>query len=240
MDFMSDLWQFLKDWLLQWINLVGIATIIIWVVTDVWLKTKLPVKMAVAIIIVCLIFAAFGAWRDQYEKAKVVRLRSFVVPPAVCGEFHGNASILFVVEILNSGPPTVVTGFKLKVKAGKREWTLNPSVLPDDAEFFFDEAIGSVKIKPSEMIYNKSVNPIPEGGRLNGFLFYVVEGAAQKDFLSQKPAFTLYFYDAAGKEYKTEIGELPGPIIPIYVPGVDNPFLPFIKRATQPSPTPGK
>jgi len=177
------------------------------------------------------------------KKAEANRphLRGFVTQ-VISGQPEGGrrTCIVMLLGIINSGPPTTVNGFVAICKSKGREIRLVPNYLPENAEFSFGEGKGSSRIKPSEMIYNKiTTNPIPKGGRVDGFVFYIVDGAVPGDFWKEKPVFTIYFYDAAGTEYTVTVQEL-GPEAPsaVYIPGVNNPFLPFVGGPSPAIPSP--
>lgn len=143
--------------------------------------------------------------------------------------------IFALLEIKNRGSPSVVDKFHGTLEVDDKTWEIQRSQrLPRDFTILRDDN-SEIKMDEADMLYSRlsGGNPIVQGGRLAGWLMFVVKGGPIDP---KKFKFTIYFSDVTGKEYPitTSNDELSTSSVP-FVPGVNNPFLP-----KQPSPNPGK
>jgi hypothetical protein len=180
---------------------------------------------AFGLVVVC---AAFLAWRDQYRKVQELKLpclRGYVISVGI-GRIEGGAGITVLLQITNIGPPTIADDFTAIVQCGGgRKFELHPIFLPPNSTFS-DEAGNVVKIDESDMLYERLVTPIPEGGRISGFLFYLLKDRAAVALLTKgRSDITIFFRDASLRKYQTTNKGAPESGQPIYEPGVRDPFI---------------
>jgi len=212
-------------------------------------QAEIQIAIALLFIVPYIFYAPYKLYRaDVHTPEKVRGIIYSVITGRVVSKSGEDAgtSIAVLLEIQNAGEPTTPSGFEAILKIGKQTIKLKPEFLPEDKEFEFHKK-GTAKIKRSEMLYEKLSSPIPQGGRLVGFLWYVAKGVKMSQ-LSDHLDITIIFRDTDENEYRAapkwpasneEIG-------PQYVPGVENPFIPFSDHrqtttdTTQPSPTPNK
>jgi hypothetical protein len=194
-----------------------------------------PVIAGITAFGLAVIFACFMAFRDQYLKVlELTRpaLRGYIVSVGI-GNTSRGAGITVLLQLTNIGPPTIVDGF-IAIVGSHQFPTLH---LPPNSTFS-DEAGNVAKIDPADMLYEKLVTPIPEGGRVSGFLFFIAKGIASSDLThSKRPDITVRFRDASLKEYSTaSVG--PGQAEPLYEPGVRDPFIALYSYNSRETPDP--
>lgn len=243
-NYVADLLEFIRAVGERWPDLaIGGIIGFLWIGYEKLRNKSIPLKTFFVILGVSLFFATFGAWRERSEKAKPVSLRAFVEPGAssvIFGEMEdGSASLVLLLTVVNAGRPTTLHGFLLDVMEGKNKvYEVGPEYLSQNTTF---EMLGggTRRIKQSEMIYNKVLSPIVEGGQVSGFVHYILKGFSRDELFKNDRVFVVSFWDAAGKEYNVKVRNLHRQFPQGIIPGVDNPFLPFNPDATPPSPTPG-
>jgi hypothetical protein len=147
--------------------------------------------------------------------------------------------------VTNVGPPTIVDIAPATIKFGKngeRVLTVRDTIYGNDTVVRFQSGVATVK--RSDLIVDKLATPIQTGDRVTGFLWYEIPGVSL-DELEQYPfEITIPLSDAAGNKYEASVSTAAMPEKPGYLPGFNNPFLPFTEEDTStptpPPPTPGK
>ena len=196
-------------------------------------------KVFVALLGFCLFCAVFGAWREQYvaNKTKSEGLRGEIPKFGYGSMRNGPACIYPLVTISNQGTPSIAENFRAKITIGK-------TVIPDvkssalHSSFQFVLKDGPVAIKPSEMLYEKASTPIPQGGKVTGWLLFFFDGWTSDQLHEAGVNITVYFKDVSGRTYETAPftdvgGSQSGSTL--YIPGVEDPFL----KWPDSTPTPG-
>lgn len=176
---------------------------------------------------VVLALACFLAFRDQYREIKKLtrpRLLGRIISEGLAETSKG-AGITVLLQITNTGPPTIADGWGVVVKVGESIHQFRATHFPEGTISFPDGDGGSVELKASELIYEKLLTPIPQGGRVSGFLFFLareIPFETLKD--STQTEITVLFRDAEGREYQAR-SQGRGQVAPLYEPGVADPFI---------------
>jgi hypothetical protein len=170
-----------------------------------------------------LLFACFGAWREQYLKNKMENLRGAILQVGLGDVEELGAWITVVLRITNTGPPTTATGFLATVMSGDFCKVLQPMSVPETTAFLFQGA--PRQIKRSEMLHEKLTKAIPQGESVTGYLVYITAEISGIALNEKWPAIKINFDDASGKRYTVmNGGETDNPL---HMTGVDDPFRAF-------------
>jgi hypothetical protein len=192
-----------------------------WLIYSQWTGGNVPMTAFYCIALVTLLFACFGAWREQYLKNKIENLRGQIMQVGLGeGLPHGGAWITIILRLTNSGPPTIASGFIATVKSGSFCQNLSPMTLPEATRFHHEG--GMKQIKPSDLIHEKLTKAIPQGESVTGYLVYIAPNASAHALNDDWPQITITFRDASGREYKVTNGQETD--TPLHITGVHDPF----------------
>jgi hypothetical protein len=166
-------------------------------------------------------------------------LHGYFTGPIMTGETpDGDTTVLVTFGVMNAGSPNTPWGFRATVKMGEEVLNLQTTYLPENSEFNFNGR-GSTTIKKSDMLIERLITPIPQGGHTDGYLFYIAKGVSTAKFNKMDYEMTINFKDTASNEYHVtcRLGSS-WSISPVYVPGMNNTLLPFMEESARPSSTP--
>jgi hypothetical protein len=110
-----------------------------------------------------------------------------------------------LVEIRNTGFPTIAEHYRLKFV--NRDGSLSRSARPVviDKELFSKSDITGnlvVDLPANEILYNKTLTPIPTGGIACGWLAFDYPGVTMREVHAEDTEWTLSFSDIDGKSYE--------------------------------------
>jgi hypothetical protein len=206
-----------------WIRSVGGSLVAVFQICYALKYKEAPPTISWCLLGLCFVIAGFLAWRDERKKVKDLThpaLWAHIISVGI-GNTSQGAGITILLQITNTGPPTIADAFVAIINS-KQFPTVH--LLPGSK--FSDEAGNVARISPADMLYEKLRNPIPEGGRVSGFLFFIAKGMSGSDLTAtaKRPEIAVRFRDATRKEYSAvSIG--PGQTQPLYEPGVVDPFI---------------
>lgn len=231
-----DFCNFASAVICQWFNLVAAITgSAIWFFYERQTGKAVPMKVVYWVVGVCLFWAFFTAWRDQYQKAK----GGFVGMVFQEAWASRQNSVVYVpsVRVYNGGPAaSKLEGFKLTLRAGGREWkNLKWTYWPQlpVTEFRNPVTGRTFHLAESSMLYSKvEKKRLDPGDWDSGYVVYVLDGISDppEQFDGE-----ITFTDAFRRTYNIPISsKQPHTNELLYTPDLENPF----QDSMQPSPDP--
>ena len=141
-------------------------------------------------------------------------------------ELHGS-QMFIQVSVRNSGPPTIVEGWRLKIHKDKSILFFDrPTLIPDNYALLKEDGTKYV-FPPGNDLTASAVTPIPTGAVVRGWLRFVMPGIATEGIRQPGTLLTLYFHDI--NRNTTEASMTVRETVPgsgqLIQPGTVNPFL---------------
>jgi hypothetical protein len=225
-EWIREVGQYFKAVIIWWFKTVGGAVVTVFQICYALRYREAPPMISWCLFGACFTIAGFLAWRDERKKVLELtrpNLRGHIVSVGLHAIGNGSA-LTVLLQITNSGPATIADDFTAILKCGELTRRLSTVHLPPNASFS-DESGKVMHIDPSDMLYEKLIQPIPAGGRVSGFLFYVVKDVLPSLLTgATRYEITICFKDASPKRYfATNQG--PSQKTPLYEPGVRDPFV---------------
>jgi hypothetical protein len=235
-EYLWDLCSFCKDVISRWIELVtGGAVAFAWLLYCQLTGKNIAMTPFYWILGVTLFLACFGAWREQFLKTKEEPKLWGRVNKTVIGSGQNQLSLLLLIHVTNTGPQTLVEGFWATLTVGNHEFKLNPVFIPENNRFEFDGRW--ITLKPPQLFFSQVSSPIVQGGRVRGYIQYLVEGLEPRELEAKGYQITIRFRDAAQNEYTFQSSneDRPRPDTkPLAYPGFTDPFLAHVPPANPP------
>jgi hypothetical protein len=128
------------------------------------------------------------------------------------------------LQITNTGPPTIADSWGIIFDFRGTPYAFAATHAADGKVLNIPLSNGKIiTLNSSEMIYERITTPIPQGGRVSGYLFFKTKGISYAQLVSDRPMVTILFRDAAGREYRTpKTGE--GSPTVLHEPGLEDPL----------------
>jgi hypothetical protein len=139
-------------------------------------------------------------------------------PPEIKGQV-----MLFIVSVSDLGAPSIVKSWHLRMDVlGGRSRTASTQALPQTIMFNLPQ--GPTVLYGEDGIYNKTITPIPTGGRVSGLLmFSFPDDLTNEELWRLGNKYTIIFEDVRNKEYSVSAVQDGKPIKFPYVPGLRHP-----------------
>lgn len=147
-----------------------------------------PLWISIAGIVVFLFVAFYKAWRDENRKLEEARLQleklskpNFRFEPNgvnVVANRDGQVGLVIEAAIVNTGAPSICTGYDLVVRHKNIEVQAEKLWIPRDGQIEFGFAgKRSITLTYADHLASKTIaDPIPTNGQRLGFLLYGVPG----------------------------------------------------------------
>lgn len=204
-------------------------------------------RIATAMIISCaFVLLSFRTYtpteKITRENGKVDGLQGSIL--FLGGGGFGDQTMVFVVlELTNGGRPTIATDFAATIKSEDNLiFYAKASYMPEQNAFH--NARGeTLSWKQSDMLYEKTKDPIRKGGQERGFLVYLFDGISSDELRKRGFSISIKFEDAYGKHYEASGSTKDLQPGRYYIPGIEMSFLDKLRDdqfSTPLSPTPGK
>lgn len=147
------------------------------------------------------------------------------------------ANVFVLISLTNGGAPSIADGFSAEVDAGTLHLQEQPTWINAGYTLLGADKKVVAKFQEQDNIGTKVNTPIPQGGRVRGWLRYVFNGVAS---MQVRPGtgvrWTITFKDYLNREYKAtpNWNALNEGHIPKMYPGARQPFNPevFKKQST--------
>jgi hypothetical protein len=152
-----------------------------------------------------------STWQEEHERyltelkkntpVLVSRLEYYAT--GFVPEFNGQAAVMFWVSVANLGMQSIADGWRLEtILLDGRRITSNATMMPETVTFHL--ANGRTRtIYREDALYNKLVNPLPQGGKVVGVLLFVMPDIKFDEVQMRGVSFTLRFNDVTGKSYES-------------------------------------
>lgn len=169
-----------------------------------------------------VVWALWSKKQPPALRQNIGRLRGRILLLAL-GESEKGTLITIKLQLTNTGSPTIADAWCITFLVDESLQGFPAIHFPPGKLTFPDGRGGTFSIRPSEMIYEKLTVPVPEGGRVTGFLCFLAKDISFSRLSAEPlPKFTVHFRDVDGVEYQVTTGEVG---TPMYEAGVDDPFL---------------
>lgn len=164
---------------------------------------RLPVLVICCIVLARLILAPYWIWKEEKERrmeaenqrdvqskraekmALEIAIERDNIHPRLTGvinQMHVGSNSLevmmfFLVTIKNAGSPTIVEGWPMNLTWQDTTEKLEAITLPQDSVGIVGGMVGDspFSINRNDFIYGKAINPIPRGGMIRGWIWYVTK-----------------------------------------------------------------
>jgi hypothetical protein len=187
--------------------------------------------------IVMLLVGAFLAWHDERIKRIELEHRlNEIDSPRLVGRIEQRFSgwtqelqattLLVLLSIRNSGSPTMVEGYRLTLEwAESNKAEVIPTFIPEGYRLFDNHNHTVATFNRGDGIYEKTINPIPKGGIVRGWLMYrITQFNTQEMHRMSGIHFTVTFSDVNGREWTAVDISSGESVVPLYHPGAGLPF----------------
>lgn len=141
----------------------------------------------------------------------------------------GAAAIFVLMAVRNTGAQSIVEGFRLSIKSDTLTFNnISPLLFPKGLNLKDNESAKDklMELDASTAMYEKSVNPIPRGDLMRGWLLYSLKGINADQIRKVGTKFTVVFKDVFGKAYESSPYAMTGKSgIARYYPGGGRNFI---------------
>lgn len=140
--------------------------------------------------LLCFLVATFQAWNEEYQKMQPELHLSVEQWGFAEGMGRSKSHLLngtevpavVIATISNLGNQTIADHWKLYITVpGKKSVTAKLVDFKGSAEEFFN--LGGDQIPVDDLLYKRTLNPIPRGDRLSGLLIFFVRGATYNELI---------------------------------------------------------
>ena len=197
LTWLSDFGIFFREVFKRWVELVtGGVIAFAWLIYCQLTGKSLSMTVFCWILVVTLLFAVFGAWREQYLKAK----------GGLEGEINQlwwakDQGLLFLqARIFNTGLPTVIPYWGLRAElSDKRQITATNQSIPLGQEL----GTGTHKTRINKIMYEESTVPVAQGGQIGGWLCFSFP-VPREEVHRPDTTLVLEFRDVKGNKFFTK------------------------------------
>jgi hypothetical protein len=162
--------------------------------------------------VLCLFFACFLAWRDEHRALADEQKKN---SPVLVGtidetEFMGNTNgsppqlaAFIQFSIRNLGMPSIAEKFYLNLFVDGKKFFIPDRAVPPAIELVTLNPPYKLTFHQNDMIYEKTISPLPTGGMVRGWLYFdVTEAHLDRNALNDTNVlWVVAFRDVTGKEY---------------------------------------
>jgi hypothetical protein len=228
------LWAVVDNWAGYCTGGVMMALLWLWSM----LKTQpIPRKVGIGVALLFLLLAFFNAWRDQYDRVAKLTGQIDKDRPDFIGEIDqitfgdspetGGSSAFVLVTLINKGSPSVVDGFAATVDTGEHHIENRATWINAGLTLYGPNKTVIAKFQEDDNLVAKINTPIPQGGRVRGWLFYNFKGVSSSQLdVGTGAKWTITFSDYLNREYKAVPAKNFTPGQPKMFPGARYPFHP--------------
>jgi hypothetical protein len=147
----------------------------------------------------------------------------------VIGRVGNVLNLCALMTIRNSGSPSVAEDFDMSVRLGSGRRVAGEHLIIQDNTQLFDpqKRLDSV-INAADALYEKAIAPIPQGGRVIGWIQYAVPGVNRDELMAPPTEIEVTFRDVQRREIVTRftLGKQNPPDVSFYYPGSGQPPIP--------------
>jgi hypothetical protein len=176
----KDLWLFLVAVASEWLVLMTCAIVsMAFMLWQRYKKQETPSWLWRSTVVVTLFLALFGAWRKEHVQLIEERQRQIAVSvdKVMAGDVADGArlkaTLVLFLKVVNSGRPSIAESYRLRSQViGLDIGTL---AITKPFPLSFDNNFPTLVLNPNEMLYQKTVKPIIEGGMERGPLLFQIQ-----------------------------------------------------------------
>lgn len=219
---MVELWLFLRAVAHHWATLVtGGFVMALVLVAERWTDKNVPGWSFWLLIGAFLAWAFFLAWRDEHRRrvaaeAKAVDLQAeldrerALRRPQLSGSIDRmglgesaqfGAGAFLILSIRNNGAPSIVETWSVTVKTHQRGM-LRGQLLATPGTFTLGQGPGAWQLNQADLIYEKTLTPIPQGGRVTGWLGAAFGDVPRGELWCPGVVWTVSFADSTGAKHQ--------------------------------------
>src|SRR5260370_19776083 len=148
MELLSDFLRFAKEVLLQWTNLVGLASVL-WAIIEKARGKEFSVRTVFIVIGLCLFFASFQAWREQFLKSQ----SRFTLSLIRYGVSKYTNELSADIQFMNSGTSRrTVLGVTLTYRSRDQNGQNLLTNTSTGSATFYDPSLPPLYVEPNEPV----------------------------------------------------------------------------------------
>jgi hypothetical protein len=200
---MSAVFVFVRAVLRRWVALVSGATALtLLAVYERYSRQSVPWPIYAGLLAVCVVWAMYLAWHEQYAAAQRELTPDLVVEVhgAACQAEQERTMVLITMRVINRGADSAVLGYKVELNAPDGIQQAQVMLIKNKTVRIPMPGGYSVNLRREDAINLRTNAPIKRGGFVSGKLPVVVEGRRQHEIVDGRATLKVTVIDYLGRE----------------------------------------